>query len=126
VLGLSACGSAVTKPPSNGVDASLQVEHVLDSSAGVYAEGSIWHLRVVSSGGDAVLDRDLKDDRVSLQIPAGRYRLESYERPCDGNCGYLDPPTDNCSGSVTAEAGATVKVRVTLKPAQGCTIRTAE
>jgi hypothetical protein len=92
----------------------------------MYVEGSIWHLRVVGSAGDAVLDRDLKNDRVSLKIPAGRYRLESYERPCDGNCGYLDPPTDNCSGIVTAEAGATVTVRVTLKPAKGCTIGTVE
>jgi hypothetical protein len=126
VFGLSACGSAATKPSSDGVDASLQVKHVLDSSAGVYTEGSIWHLRVVGSAVDAVLDRDLKTDRVSLQLPAGRYRLESYERPCDGNCGYLDPPMDNCSGSVTAEAGATVNVHVTLKPGQGCTIRTVE
>ena len=116
----------MTKPSSNGVDASLQVKHVLDSSAGVYVEGSIWHLRVVGSAGDAVLDQDLKTDHVSLQVTVGRVRLESYERPCDGNCGYLDPPTDNCSGSVTAEAGATVKVNVTLKPGQGCTIRTVK
>jgi hypothetical protein len=108
------------------MDASLQVQHVLDPSAGVYVEGSIWHLRVVSSTGDGVLDTDLKNDHVSLQIAPGRYRLESYERPCDGNCGLLDPPTDACTGSVTAKAGAMVTVRVTLKPARGCTIGAVE
>ena len=99
---------------------------MLDSSAGFYIEGSIWHLRVVGSAGDAVLDSDLKDDHVSLQIAPGRYRLESYERQCDGNCGILSPPSDDCTSSVTAQARATVTVRVTLTPGKGCTMRIRE
>ena len=99
---------------------------MLDSSAGFYIEGSIWHLRVTGSAGDSVLDSDPKDDRVSLQIAPGTYRLESYERQCDGNCGILSPPSDDCTGTVTAQAQATVTVRVTLKPGKGCTIRIRE
>jgi hypothetical protein len=30
------------------------------------------------------------------RLPPGAYRLVSYQRPCAGNCDYLDPPTDRC------------------------------
>jgi len=83
-------------------------------------EGSIWHLRVLDSRGDAVLDRRLVDNSVSVRLHEGRYRLESEELPCDGNCSHLDPATDGCSTEFDVQAGASLTGKVTLEPAEGC------
>lgn len=121
-FGVSACGGAETVPHSNKGGASLRVVHVVDPSGGLYVEGSIWHLRIVDSAEDEVLDGNPKGDRASLELERGRYRLESYERPCDGTCSHLDPPVDACSRELTAERGKTVAIRITVRPAKGCTI----
>ena len=34
---------------------------------------------------------------MKRRLSPGRYRVISYQRPCDGNCGLLDPPTDRCA-----------------------------
>jgi len=59
VLLVSACGGEATRPAS-GPEASLRITDVLDPSANaLYMEGSVWHVRVVDSKGQAVLDRKL-------------------------------------------------------------------
>ena len=36
----------------------------------------------------------------SGKLPPGLYRVISNQRPCDGNCGFLDPPADRCARRV--------------------------
>jgi hypothetical protein len=117
------CGGGGDKKaePSGGAG-SLRVKHVVDGSQGLYAEGSIWHVRVVDSNGSAVLDKKLADDSVSVSLDAGTYTLESEELPCDGNCSNLDPPADRCSQELTVDAGQELAATITLKPGHGCTI----
>ena len=45
----------------------------------------------------------------SLFLPAGpgRHVLHVFIRPCDGNCSYLDPPTQRCAAVVCRGQRAT-------------------
>jgi hypothetical protein len=118
---MGGCGNDAGKP-QKGADASLRVKHVVDGSQGLYVEGSVWHLRVVDASGDAVLDRKLTDDSVTVGLGEGRYTLESEEFPCDGNCSHLDPAAERCSTEFAVEPRQQLAATVTLKPAHGCTI----
>ena len=122
-LTLSGCGGASNEGSRSTEKARLTVEHILDQSSGVlYVEGSVWHLRVLDSDGVPVADRQLIDEDATVALEPGRYRLESEEFPCDGNCGTLDPGIDGCSTEFGAEPGATLSATVTLRPSEGCVI----
>ena len=119
---LAGCGNEAGSPQQGGAEASLLVKHVVDGSAGLYMEGSVWHVRVADESGEAVLDRKLMDDRVPIRLEAGRYTIDSEELPCDGTCSNLDPATDRCSTEFEMEAGQQSAATVTLRPGKGCTI----
>jgi hypothetical protein len=55
-----------------------------------------------------------------VRLAPGRYVVTSYQRPCDGNCGYLDPPTDRCRTTVTLAADDDIVLNVEFAPGQGC------
>ena len=126
-LVLSACGASDVGSRSGG-NAQLTVRHTLDPNVPrIYIEGSVWHLRVLDSEGVAVLDRKLMNENAAVALEPARYRLESEEFPCSGNCGLLGPGTDRCSKEFEAEPGAKLQAVVTLRPTQGCLIQfTAE
>ena len=89
----------------------------------LYIEGSYSYVRVEQDEKKVVQVR-LKGRKLeaTVRLEPGSYRLVSFQRPCDGNCGYLDPPTDRCSREIEAKAGARVEATVRLTPGQGCTI----
>jgi hypothetical protein len=100
--------------------------HVRQEWAGgnLYIEGSYSYVRL-EQGGKSVKQVRLKGGRTleaTLPLEPGSYRLVSFQRPCDGNCGYLDPPTDKCSREIEAKAGGRVEATVRLSPGEGCTI----
>jgi Beta-lactamase enzyme family len=105
---------------------SLTLSSRLDLSDGIYIEGSVSYLRL--KRGDRVVARRSGSGpiRTRLKPHAGLYRVVSYQRPCDGNCSLLDPPTDRCSKRVRVYAGESSSARVVTKPGSGCTIRVAE
>jgi len=87
-------------------------------------EGAITFIRVKRPSGRVVLTRRLPaSDRRTLPLPAGRYRLVSWQRLCDGNCGTLDPPSDRCARSLTIRAGERLKATIRVNYAVGCVIR---
>jgi hypothetical protein len=61
----------------------------------------------------------------SVLAEPGEYRVLSHQRPCDGNCSLLDPPTDRCETTVRVD-GAPVRATVVLARSGGCEIRVAE
>lgn len=113
--------SPITGPTSEGDAAgTLVVTEEIDPSGGLYVEGSLSYIRV-SDGEDVVFQWQMPDDgRLQHDLPPGTYTLTSFQRPCDGNCGYLDPPTDRCSEPLTVEAGVVEQVHVTVRPGSGC------
>lgn len=137
-LAVAACGGteagnpgAATEPEATGV----RVRQLYDISKGVYVEGAYSYVRVDDLDGDALVEKKLddstqRDDRTfvsatALSLEPGTYRLISYQRPCSGNCSYLDPPTDRCAREIVVEAGAPLDVTISLQPGAGCTIGTA-
>ena len=137
-LTVAACdGSEATGPgePTEPGAASVRVRQLYDISGGVYVEGAYSYVRVDELDGDTVVEKKLddptqRDDRTfvstaALSLDPGTYRLVSYQRPCEGNCGYLDPPTDRCAREIVVEAGTPLAVTINLRPGAGCTIETA-
>jgi D-alanyl-D-alanine dipeptidase len=101
------------------------VLRVRQVSEGLYIEGAVSYLQLRRHG-RVVLRRSYRPGRrVALRrrLRAGRYRLRSWQRPCDGNCGTLDPPTDACSRRMFVPAGGSVRAVVRLRPGRGCSIR---
>ncbi len=114
LLAALAAGCGEGEPAGSGrlvVDKSL-------SGGPSYMEGSLTELTVrdedgrpvararqAQSGGGPLLDRTL---------PAGTYRLISHERPCQGNCGLLDPPAARCEAEVEVRRDRTTRAYVLL------------
>jgi hypothetical protein len=90
----------------------------------LYIEGSYSYVRVEQDEKTVVQVRlkGRKTLETTVLLEPGSYRLVSFQRPCDGNCGYLDPPTDECSRGIEAKAGGLVEATVRLSPGEGCTI----
>jgi hypothetical protein len=90
-----------------------------------YIEGQVSYLIVRDEDGHVVVNRAFSGIRpnrpaVDVHLAPGRYVVTSYQRPCDGNCGYLDPPTDRCRQSVTLTPHDDVVLNVEFAPGQGC------
>jgi D-alanyl-D-alanine dipeptidase len=116
VIAAFAAPAAVAQAPGGKLD----FRRVL---SGPYIEGSVSFLRVRDGGGALVVDETtgpLQRWRVRRRLPAGRYRLTSFERPCDGNCSVLDAPTDRCSRRITIIARGRTGVRASVRPGRGC------
>ena len=98
-----------------------------DESAGLYAEGALSYLAVEAPDGDELIEAELapadKEQAATLRLDPGTYRLVSWQRPCEGNCGTLDPPTDRCEQVFTLEPSTPVKADIEVRAGRGCTIR---
>ena len=122
-LGIATAVAALAGPAgAAAAPGTLNYRQTLDSSRGVYVEGSISFMRVRDANGEAVVSRRTArpNFRLVRKLPPGRYRAISYQRPCDGNCGLLDPPADRCSKRIRVLSSGLTDVRVTVRPGRGC------
>jgi hypothetical protein len=55
-------------------------------------------------------------------MPPGAYRLVSWQRICDGNCGNLDPPSQQCARPFTLRPGEQLTAAIRVNFASGCVI----
>jgi hypothetical protein len=114
------CSKAAPRP------ADLTVRLSADHSLPMYIEGFIPFVRL-DRGGTTLFDGRMQIGgspvwSLSRSLAAGSYRVTSYVRPCDANCGVLDHPTDTCAMSVSLTAGSRVEIDVSLRPSHGCTM----
>jgi hypothetical protein len=91
-----------------------------------YIEGSIEFYRVLSADGKRVKEGSLTERPASIELAPGRYELVSYVRPCDGSCGVLDPPTDECRSKFSIKAGQTLDAVRQQSDKGACTLRIRE
>jgi hypothetical protein len=56
-------------------------------------------------------------------LPPGLYRVVRFIRPCDGNCGYLDPKTERCATTVEIAAGEPTRTTVRTRTGHRCEFR---
>lgn len=100
----------------------------------LYTEGSFTHMelfRYFPNSADAfpvpivVLDQQAPVRGTVLHEdthPLGVYELRSYQRPCNGSCGALEPPSDGCAAGLTLEPGVATRAIITVHPGSACTI----
>ena len=90
-------------------------------------EGAVAFVRAHAPDGTPVVDRAVSLDGETIRIPAGDYVLVAYYRPCDMNCGLLDPPNDFCTVEGVLEPDEDYALRVTLDPRNSadCDLRLA-
>lgn len=120
-LGWSACGGY---EPASPDAADLRIRQIWDESVGLYAEGAYSYVRVERLNGDKLIEKRLDDaGRTTMRLDPGSYRLISWQRPCDGNCGSLDSPTDECSGELRVRPSRSVQATVTVRAGEGCSIK---
>lgn len=89
----------------------------------VPVEGSISYLRIEHASGAAVVDGQLPaSKKVALKLQPGQYRLESWQRLCDPNCGHLDPPSDRCARDFSMRHGEPLDATIRVNFTSGCVI----
>jgi hypothetical protein len=105
-----------------GTPASLSFTYELKSEKAFYVEGALQFVRV--SGQGMTQEEEIPfEESLAIEVPrGGEYQIESWARPCAGNCGSLDPPTDRCSASVVVPDGAAMQVMVSVIVMEPCTI----
>jgi hypothetical protein len=119
-LTASACGGGSSRPtpegdPAQGHAFTVRTHLRPGAHGAMFTEGAVPEIRLVSAGGRTFTPvHDHATTAVFRDLPAGRYRLTAALRPCDGNCGYLDPATGSCSTVVRVpeDSTATVSWRV--------------
>jgi hypothetical protein len=123
VLVLMAAACAQATPSGGGGDPGrLVVSQEMDRSGSVYIEGYVAFIAVTQDGHSIFSDRLPFDEPLSHELPSGSYELSFTVRPCDGNCGYLDPVTETCSLPLTVGSGETVRAHVIERPSKDCSI----
>jgi hypothetical protein len=71
-------------------------------------EGYVWFVGI-----DGKPHGVAKRTTTTLRGTTGRHLFTSFIRTCDGNCGYLDPPTHRCGTRLRLPARVTVRLNDT-------------
>ena len=112
-----------THNPDNG--GRVVVKERAVNKFGIYDEGAISYLRVRrASYPQLVMRRRYQGKRIRLDalLPARRYKLSSFVRPCSGDCQELEPPTDRCSAEFLLPPGREVMARIVTNDGSACRI----
>lgn len=124
-----AAGCASKSPTLGGVPTSpaggtgrLVVTQEMAKGAGAYIEGYVAFVKVSQGSQELFSARMEFGQAVTHDLPAGTYSLAFSVRPCDGNCGYLDPTAETCSSDFSVATGQTVKANATERPGDSCSI----
>jgi len=92
-------------------------------SASLPIEGSLSYVRLERTGGTTVTERLPDNGKLTLAVRPGAYRLVSWQRICDANCGNLDPPSNRCARPFTLRKGDRLQAVIRLDWASsGCVI----
>jgi hypothetical protein len=117
----AACGSRADDSGASGDDSAtviqreagtLTVATSLTTTGPRYTEGALARIVLRDAGGN-VVDTQLKwpgKRFVFDDLEPGSYVVTSALRPCDGNCGYLDPPVDSCEHTLSIDGDLSVQV----------------
>jgi len=115
----AAPGPGATAPAPAG---QLRIIQVRVGNA-VPVEGALSYIRLKRAAGATVTERQLPGSgKLTLRVQPGAYRLVSWQRICDGNCGSLDPPSQQCARPFTLRPGVQLTATIRVNFAAGCVI----
>ena len=119
-LGIATVVVAVLALPASAANAPGTLDYRQTFTKGPpWVEGQVSYVRVRDARGDAVVSRRVQHRpsfRLVRKLSPGRYRVISYQRPCDGSCNHLDPPAARCSRRIRILSGGLTDVRTTVRP----------
>jgi hypothetical protein len=124
-LVLASCAAQATPRPAAIAPAQPGQLRILQVTVGnaVPIEGALSYIRVERATGATVTERELPGSgQLTLRVPPGAYRLVSWQRICDGNCGNLDPPSQQCARPFTLGPGEQLTAAIRVNFASGCVI----
>jgi hypothetical protein len=75
-----------------------------------------------ASSPDAAELRVSQEFDEQIRLDPGRYRLVSWQRPCDGSCDSLDAPTDRCEQTFALEPNRPAAASIEVRASSGCRI----
>jgi hypothetical protein len=120
-LAAGGCGGSAEPAPTGRAD--LRVVQSLDFSGAIPIEGEYSYVRIESPSGASIAEERLPEDgRVTIHLSPDSYRLISYQRICNGNCGYLEPPSEQCSSTFEISGDKPLVARIRVTFGSGCTI----
>jgi hypothetical protein len=95
---------------------TLTVATSLTSGGPMYIEGALARMVVRDEDGNVVASATKWPGKAFVfgDLEPGTYVLEPALRPCDGNCGYLDRPTDSCSHTLTIDGDMSIRVKFSV------------
>ena len=90
-----------------------------------YMEGQMSYVQVINAGNEVVADvefraLDMIQPALDEILPAGSYTLRSWQRPCAGNCGSLDPPRNLCETALELAPGTETFITSAFTPGMDC------
>jgi len=122
---LSNPGSAIMTAPAGVAGAGavqLRITQVRVGNA-IPIEGALSYIRIERATGVTLIERQLPDSKMlTLKLDPGAYRLVSWQRTCDANCGNLDPPSSRCARPFTMRQREPLEATVRVNFASGCVI----
>ena len=84
-------------------------------------EGALAVIRIERATGAAVIERRLPGrGTLALRLDPGAYRLASWQRACDANCGHLDPASSRCTRLVTVRQHGQLQAIIRVNFTTGC------
>ncbi len=94
----------------------------IDPAGGIPIEGAYSYVRVETRDGTKIVEERLRAKETTIRLDSGSYRLISYQRTCDANCGNLDPVSDSCDRTFTMARDKALNAGVRVSYGSGCTI----
>jgi hypothetical protein len=107
--------AAANSGPSHLQITQLTVENAFP------VEGALSYVQVERANGAVPVTRQLSGKKLVIKVDPGRYRLASWQRICDANCGNLDPPSNRCEGIFSVREGELLQVTIRVNFASTAT-----
>jgi hypothetical protein len=95
---------------------SINVRTLMGDTEFGYLEGALVQVEITANSSSTSLPVDPYSpaaapwERSWNELKPGSYTLSAAVRPCDGNCGYLDPPVDSCEQTLVLDGNKAVEV----------------
>ena len=86
-------------------------------------EGALAVISIERATGAMIIERQLPGSgKLALRLDPGTYRLASWQRVCDANCGQLDPASNRCARLVTVRGHDQLLAIIRVSFTAGCVI----
>ena len=95
--------------PARGPSSALVRVNVATPGPG-WIEGGYFFMRATTPDHRVVLEQRLETAVGEVYLQPGTYELTVYGRSCGGNCGFLDPPSFECTYPITLDANDLVSI----------------